>query len=125
MARLQQRLGISTDPKLRLVSFTVDPDFDTPEILRSYAARLHADPQGWLFLSGPRPSLYDLIKDGFHLSVAERDDAAGGDPNEMITHSDRFVLVDRDGAIRGYYHGDDEESVNHMLDDLAELRRES
>lgn len=123
MGRLQQKLKVGEEPNLRLVSFTVDPSFDTPEVLRVYAERQRANPQAWLFLTGPRQALYDLIKDGFRLSVAEEETPAA-DPTEMITHSDRFVLVDRAGRIRGYYHGSDEESLAQLLADLPRLRRE-
>ena len=124
MARLQRKLDVGGQADLRLVSFSVDPAFDTPEVLREYAKRLRASPQGWLFLTGERQALYALIKDGFRLSVAESEDAQA-DPNEMITHSDRFVLVDRRGRIRGYYHGTEDESVARLLDDLAKLRKEA
>ena len=123
MARLHEKLGIGTEPGLRLVSFTVDPAHDDVAVLRKYADEHHASAQGWLFLTGERPALYDLIKDGFRLSVAERE-GADADPNEMITHSDRFVLVDREGRIRGYYHGTDEEGVARLREDVARLRRE-
>jgi protein SCO1/2 len=122
MARLQEKLQVGGAPSsLRLVSFSVDPAHDTPDVLRAYAERYGASERGWLFLTGEREALHALIKDGFRLSVAERDDP-GGDPNEMITHSDRFVLVDRGGHIRGYYHGTDEESVARLVDDVTRLR---
>lgn len=124
MAALQEPLRIGEDPGVRLVSFSVDPAHDSPEVLREYAARYGASEQGWLFLTGERDQLHRLIKDGFRLSVAERD-AAVADPNEMITHSDRFVLVDGKGRIRGYYHGTEEESVARLVRDLQALRREN
>jgi protein SCO1/2 len=123
MARLQKSLRVDGDSPLRLVSFTVDPAHDTPAVLAAYAEGLRADADGWLFLTGPRADLHALIKDGFRLSVAERDaDDPEADPNEMITHSDRFVLVDARGRIRGYYHGTDEESVERLLADLGALQ---
>jgi protein SCO1/2 len=139
MARLQQRLGLaavsspapgavaappaSAAPELRLVSFSVDPAHDTPEVLARYADAYRADPRAWLFLTGERAALYELILRGFRLSVAESE-TARADPNEMITHSDRFVLVDREGRIRGYYHGTEPESVDRLVADLDRLRRE-
>jgi protein SCO1/2 len=124
MARLQESLGVAGDSGLRLVSFTVDPAHDTPEVLRAYADALSADAEGWLFLTGARADLHTLIKDGFRLSVAERDPGdPEADPNEMITHSDRFVLVDSQARIRGYYHGTEEESVDRLLADLDTLRK--
>lgn len=105
----------------RLVSFSVDPSHDTPEVLREYAGRFDAGPN-WLFVTGERDALYDLIGRGFRLSVADRpaDQAASGE--ELVTHSDRFVLVDAAGRIRGYYHGGDADAVPNVLRDLATLQ---
>ena len=105
----------------RLVSFTVDPSHDTPEVLRDYAAHFGAD-DGWLFVTGDRDALHRLIGEGFRLSVAERSPEQAADGGELITHSDRFVLVDADARIRGYYHGTEPESVDALLRDLAALQ---
>jgi len=104
----------------RLVSFSVDPTHDTPEVLREYAGHFGADANRWLFLTGPRDQLYDLIGKGFMLSVAEREPGQD-DSGELITHSDRFVLVDRQGRIRGYYHGTEDETLNRLVTDIAVL----
>jgi protein SCO1/2 len=124
MARLQGKLPAAGDSPPRLVSFSVDPAYDTPEVLRSYAERFRADPNRWLFLTGERAALHDLIRNGFLLSVAESE-GGRADPNEMITHSDRFVLVDARGRIRGYYHGTEEESVERLVADVERLGREA
>jgi protein SCO1/2 len=109
--------------RARFVSFSVDPTHDTPEVLREYARHVGADGDDWFFLTGPRDALYDLIGAGFHLSVSERGaaavDAEGG---ELIAHSDRFVLVDGSGRIRGYYHGLDADMPASLLRDLAALQ---
>lgn len=119
MAGLQQKLAVGPASPVRLVSFSVDPAHDTPEVLAEYAERYRASEDGWLFLTGERDHLHALIQNGFRLSVADSPGAA--DPNEMITHSDRFVLVDDQGQIRGYYHGTEEESVARLLDDVETL----
>jgi protein SCO1/2 len=106
----------------RLVSFSVDPTHDTPEVLRDYAARFGAD-DGWMFVTGDRDALHQLIGAGFRLSVAERSPEQANDGGELITHSDRFVLVDAAGNIRGYYHGAEPDSVPALLRDLAALQR--
>ncbi len=117
LRRQVQRRGLQA----RLVSFSVDPTHDTPEVLREYADHFGAD-ANWLFVTGERDALYDLIGHGFRLSVADRppDQAAAGE--ELVTHSDRFVLVDAAGRIRGYYHGADEDAVPNVLRDLAALQ---
>jgi protein SCO1/2 len=103
-----------------LVSFTVDPARDTPMALRSYAASHQADPDRWFFLTGSREELYNLAKQGFHLPV---DDTMGTEL-EPITHSSRFVLVDRRGNIRQYYVGTDEAEVAAIEGDVRTLLSE-
>lgn len=124
MAKLQRALaGPGADP-VRLVSFSVDPANDTPEVLRAYGERFGAQPGRWLFVTGQREALYTLIGQGFHLAVAERPPSENSDGEGLITHSDRFVLVDRNLQIRGYYHGTDPESVQKLLQDIDALGKE-
>jgi cytochrome oxidase Cu insertion factor (SCO1/SenC/PrrC family) len=113
MKKLQEKL-----PKeIRLVSFSVDPEVDTPAVLSEYANKFGADPQRWLFLTGNRESLFTLSKDGFKLAVEEDN----GTELEPITHSSRFVLVDRQGRIRGYYSMDDPSELEHIVSDAKSL----
>ena len=90
------------------MSFSVDPAHDTPEVLARYAAAFHAG-EGWLFVTGPQKDLFDLSVGGFKLAameVPEGERAPGGDG--PFLHSSKFVLVDGDGVIRGYYDSTDE-----------------
>jgi protein SCO1/2 len=114
MARLQDTLPVAGDP-VRLVSFSVDPMHDTPDVLRAYAARVGAR-DGWLFLTGDRTQLGTLLRDGFRLAYAD-----DGPPASPITHSDRLVLVDRDLRIRGYYHGGDENDLQRLGQDARSI----
>ena len=119
MARLQTTLR----PKpVRFLSFSVDPERDTPEVLQVYARRYRADDQRWLFLTGDRTAMYALIREGFRLGVEA---LAPNDPrlttHEPIVHSNRFVLIDSQRRIRGYYRGDDTESVAQLLQDVETL----
>jgi protein SCO1/2 len=118
MRKLQDVLDAKSDP-VRLVSFTVDPVHDTPEVLRDYATRSGAHPD-WLFVTGARADVSGLLRDGFHVAWAD-----DGPPESPITHSDRFVLVDRHLRIRGYYHGSDEQEVERLARDASQLRSES
>ncbi|MFN0149791.1 MAG: SCO family protein [bacterium] len=104
--------------ELRFVSFTVDPEWDTPEVLRSYAEGIAADPERWLFLTGDRAAIYALSQQGFHLGAG--DDVATSE----IMHSTRFVLVDRAGRIRGYYDGMEPEAVAQLAKDARVIARE-
>lgn len=114
MARLQRELPPSDS--LRLVSFTVDPAFDTPAVLSDYADRFRADPRRWLFLTGSQEAVHGLVSGGFRLSIA---DAPPGGTD--VTHSSRFALVDRAGRIRGYYEGEDDAAVEKLKRDVPEL----
>ena len=124
MARVQEALARANSP-VHLVSFSVDPANDTPEVLRAYADRFRADKDRWLFATGDRAALYSLIGQGFRLAVAERAENQNADGEGLITHSDRFVLVDRDLQIRGYYHGTDDQSVQQLLRDVTTLNSQS
>src|SRR6266403_4916155 len=93
MSELQKPLE-KTD--VHLVSFSVDPIRDTPEVLRSYAERLHTEPKRWDFLTGRKSAIYNLSHNDFKLAVSDGSDEAG-----MPVHSTRMVLVDRHGQIRG------------------------
>ncbi len=124
MAKLQHALGRAGADAVRLVSFSVDPANDTPETLRAYAQRFGAEPGRWLFATGERDQLHALIGQGFHLAVAERAPSENTDGEGLITHSDRFVLIDRNLQIRGYYHGTEPESVEKLLRDIRELGTE-
>ena len=116
MSELQKPLA-NTD--VHLVSFTVDPDKDTPEVLRSYAEKLHAQPGRWDFLTGKKSAIYEISQKGFKLAVAE-----GADDTGLPVHSTRMVLVDRHGQIRGYYDGTAADSVTKLLADTNHLLRE-
>ena len=116
MSELQQPLE-KTD--VRLVSFTIDPETDTPDVLRGYADKLKADPARWDFLTGPKPQIYDLSVKSFKLGVSD----GGGDDGQPV-HSTRFVLVDRRGQIRGYYDALAPDGVTKVLADASHLLRE-
>ena len=119
MAALQRAVA---DLDVQLVSFTVDPERDTPEILAEYAARYKADPERWLFLTGAKQALYDMIQKGFLLAVDDGTVVEGGKPGPgIITHSVKFVLVDQQGRIRGYYSGEEAGVVNAILPDIQRL----
>ncbi len=110
MQGLQRRLA---GTGVQLVSFSVDPEHDTPAVLRSYAERYGASPVSWWFLTGPKPAIYGLIRDGFKLSVTEAPAPAGED-TESIVHSDRLALIDR-GRIVGFYESTNPEALDALV----------
>jgi len=116
MSELQKPLGKSD---VRFVSFTVDPEKDTPEVLRVYADKLRKEPFRWDFLTGPIDKIASLSRDGFKLGISE-----GETPESGLVHSTRFVLVDRRGTIRGYYDALAPDGVTKLLADTNHLLRE-
>jgi protein SCO1/2 len=83
---------------VRLVTISVDPEHDRPEVLQRIAEKYDADDERWLMFTGTRRAIWELCKDGFQLNVSE-------DPGAVmpISHSTKFVLVDQHSQIRGYY----------------------
>jgi len=116
MSELQKPLE-KTD--VHLVSFSVDPEKDTPDVLRGYAEKLHAEPERWDFLTGRKSAIYNLSHNDFKLAVSDGSDEAG-----IPVHSTRMVLVDRHGEIRGYYETTDADAVTKLLADTSHLFRE-
>lgn len=86
-------------PSVRLVSFTVDPETDTPERLKEYAERFGAKPESWSFLTGEVEKVRSTVSEGFKLSLQKASETD-------IFHSEKLVLVDRQGRIRGYFDSD-------------------
>ncbi len=120
MAELQGRLAGSRSGA-RLVSFSVDPDNDTPSVLAEYAARVHADGARWSFVTGSPEDVTRAVVSGFKVSAAK---IARGAGDYDVTHGDWFVLVDARQQIRGYYSTDDPGAIDVLLDDVHRLERE-
>ncbi len=129
--RLRQEGLLGT--RAQLLSFTVDPAHDTPEVLRAYAERHRADPRAWRFLTGPREQVVPVIVDGFFQGVvpipatpADRqqhvDDDHAHDAPSLVMHSNRFVLIDREGRMRGFYDGLDLD-LDQVVSDIRQLLR--
>ena len=86
---------------LRLVSFTVDPDRDTPEVLKFYADKLGADPDRWWFLTGDKPTIFGLVRNSFKMIV---DDAEDPQPGFEVIHSIEIMHVNAEGVVVGRYN---------------------
>jgi len=109
MNRLQT--ATAATPDVKLVSFTVDPEHDTPPVLAEYGMHFKADPARWCFLTGDQATLNDLGLHAFHLNSVDG----------SLVHSTRFALVDRQGRIRGYYSSEEDDFLPHLLRDLRQL----
>jgi protein SCO1/2 len=109
----QLRDSVSELRNVRLLSFTIDPIRDTPSVLASYSKHYAADPDQWYFLTGAQADLHRLKKDTFMLGAVDG----------TLEHSTRFVLVDEQSRIRGFYDSSDGESMAKMLEDLKGLAK--
>lgn len=121
MKRLQEKLK---DPGIRFVSFSVDPEYDTPQKLAEYADKAGADKDKWMFLTGDKKTIFDLSLQHFHLGVGDIPEAERPAPDQTVTHSSRFVLVDKKGKIRGYYEGSDPAKMDQLVRDARALLKE-
>jgi protein SCO1/2 len=102
------------NPDVRFVSISIDPKRDTPQVLAAYAAKFRADTNRWVFLTGARESIQHLSRNVFML----------GDVDDTLQHSTRFVLVDREGKIRGFYDTSDAGSIPKLVEDIRSLSKE-
>jgi protein SCO1/2 len=107
------------DGQLQLLSFTVDPEHDKPQVLKEYAERVGVNGTNWRFLTGEKVLLYEIARCGFLLPVQEGD---GG--SEDFIHSNKFVLIDGQRRIRGYYDGDDRQEVDRLIQEIRILKTE-
>jgi len=149
MARLQD--VFTAEPDVRLVSITVDPAYDTPEVLTRYAQSFAAQPQRWLFLTGDKATIYRLVREGFRLGLIDPQESAvpeaarvrhalwqlltptsalahpGTHPHDetqrAITHSARLVLVDRQGQVRHFYDSADQSTLRRVPSDVRLVLR--
>lgn len=107
----------------RIVTISVDPEWDTPEVLRRYAADLGADPARWLFLTGRESAIHRWIRDSFKSGV-ERAPEGSVPPGEAVTHRTQLVAVDKKGRVRGYYAGESEADLDLLVARLEFLAAE-
>jgi protein SCO1/2 len=117
MSKLQEQWA--DKPNVGLVSFSVDPERDTPQVLTRYADRFKARDR-WLFLTGDKENIVQLVQGGFRLSAAALTNS-GNNNETVILHSPRFVLVDDKNQIRGYYDSRDNAALERLNKDIAAL----
>lgn len=103
----------SNHKDIMILSHTVDPETDSPEILDLYASKYNADPKRWIFLTGTKSELYKQARIGYLLDAQE----GNGGPDDFI-HTQNFALIDKKGRIRGFYDGTDSSSVNELITDI-------
>ena len=116
MAALQDQIPAET---ASFVSITVDPTYDSPEILYSYAQRFEADHSRWYFLRGTEKETHEVIA-GFQQAYEV---VTGESDIPTILHSEKFILVDKNASIRGFFD-DDPDGTNQLLRAIEALEEE-
>jgi protein SCO1/2 len=116
--------ALPAESPVKLVSFTTDADFDTPAVLKKYAARFSARDGQWLFLSGSKEALRTASVKGLKLSVVDKPPGQRDNADDIFIHSDKMVLIDQTGRIRGYFDGETAEGASQALAAAKTLARQ-
>jgi protein SCO1 len=111
----------TNQPDIKLVSITVDPRDDTPAVLQKYGQSFGADPNRWLFLTGNKAVLYDLIGKSF--LAQDLNDPFGYMPGNF-SHTERIAVVDSHGHLEGYFDGLNQNTAGAVVDEIAKLRNQ-
>lgn len=129
MSMLEIEKTFFGNPNFGIVSITIDPKHDTPQVLKDHAKLLGVKSSNWNFLTGDRNEIMDLSNKGFNLYAGENDKVSGG-----FEHSGLFALIDKDGNIRCrkdefgnpsiYYDGLDKKGVRDIQQDIKILLEE-
>ena len=106
--------AFKNNDNIRIVSISVYPEYDTPQVLSDYASQYDANTNRWHFLTGPEENVQDVIKNGFKM----------GDYEDIIFHSEKFALVDQKNRLRGYYNGMQPDDVTRLKKDMEKLLKE-
>jgi protein SCO1/2 len=117
--RALQVAATGHSPPITFVSFSVDPDNDTPPVLLAYAQKYSADLHNWSFLTGDLAVVKETVTNGFKLALDGKPDPNA--ENGGIIHGSHLALVDPNSAIRGYYRTDDDDAMKQLLEDTSRL----
>jgi protein SCO1/2 len=109
------------DNDFMILSHTVDPEVDTVAQLKRYAQKYDADPTRWMFLTGNKDSLYKMAIDDYLIPIA---DSTVEKINPTFIHTQKFVLIDKEKKVRGFYDGTDPASVKKLIQDINELKKD-
>jgi protein SCO1/2 len=121
MQRIQKEYKANS--KVKILSFTVDPDVDNVQQMKHYSQQQHAESGQWHFLTGKKEDLYSLARKSFFvLKPAEAQNQ--GDVGSDFIHTNNFVLVDQQKRIRGYYDGTSQKEVTELIKDISRLLEE-
>lgn len=118
MVKIQKEL--QDDPEVQLLSHSVIPEYDTPEVLKKYALKKGVDDSKWNLVTGSRKEIYTLARKSY---LAVKDLPGTQDDLDMV-HTENFMLIDKKKQIRGYYDGTLDTDINQLLTDLNILKAE-
>lgn len=119
MSQLQFKLDKPGLNQIPFISYTVNPENDSAEVLLAYGKEHGADFERWTFLTGEKQKIYELGVLGYMVSTQEDALAEGG-----FLHSEKFILMDWNHTIRGFYNGTDINEISEMTDDIKILLKE-
>ena len=107
------------DDRIRILSHTIDPEFDGVLVLKDYAKKLNITSPRWNLLTGKKSDIYRLGEKSYMVTAQEDANEVGG-----FVHSGAFILVDQNRHVRGIYDGTKEEDVNHLIEDIGVLLKD-
>ena len=123
---LQVSQEFASQENFGIASISIDPSFDTPQVLKAYANRYKATHPNWNFLTGDKDTIHKLSNEGFKLFAAQDKDEIDG-----FSHSGLFALIDQNGVVRSrkdkhgnplfYYNGLEQESIDMLIQDIKKL----
>ena len=108
-----------TAKDVKILSYTIDPKYDSVAVLKNYAGKLGVTGNTWWFLQGKKEDTYNLAEKNFLVAVKKDSTVSGG-----YIHQGYFVLVDKKSRIRGAYDGTDQKQVGQLIDDIKTLQDE-
>lgn len=106
-------------PDVLFLSHSIDPEYDTVPLLHDFAARLDVKSDKWHFLTGEKEEIYNIAQTSYFATAMEDNTEPDG-----FIHSGAFLLIDKEGRIRGKYDGTIPDDVNRMIKDIRNLRKE-
>lgn len=118
MERVQK--AFKDDKHFKIVSHTVQPEIDSPKVLKEYAKLHGANTNQWVFLTGSKKEIYNLARKSYFAVTTEGE----GDEMDFI-HTENFILIDRQKRIRGFYDGTNKTDVNRLIADIKRLKNEN
>jgi len=121
MAKLQQSFShynqgrkVIDSSIVRFLSFSIDPDRDSVPVLKKYADKFRVDHDNWWLLTGNKKTIYNFGFNELKIGLVE-----GGNVDSSFMHTEKFVLLDKDYVVRGYYNGTDTTSLASLAKDIG------